>query len=156
MPKGRGLIRTLVEQTVECSRCEMEATATGCTLVESSRYFRTKGWKIRKNLWVCPSCLKKENAGPKGDVARKVAEAADKAADVLRKEARKEKDKSMREVARKDAVDFDCIADLARDGDLKGAARHYRDMDTAARDRLECDDEVLNALGFERIDKRRI
>jgi len=145
-----------VEFNIECSRCDDYASTDLGSIEdrgEAAKYFRGKGWAMRKGKWVCPDCLAPKKEGL--PVAEKVAEAAQKAADKLSREARKEKNKDMAKVSRQDAADFRTIRDFAKAGDLSAAARHYRNMDTAARDYLECDEEALNALGFERIGRRR-
>jgi len=159
MGKGSGtLVRSVwVEFKVECGRCEEEASTKLGDIdnrADAVMHFKAKGWKIRKCVWVCPGCLRNEAIG-NSPLAARVAEAAQKAADKISGEARKERDRSLKAVAKKDAADFRTIRDLAKAGDLDSAAKHYGNMDTAARDYLECDDEVLGALGYERIGRRR-
>lgn len=159
MSKGSGKVTKAVwvEFHIECGRCEESATTKLGDInshEKAIKYFKGRGWKARKGVWVCPACLRNEAIG-KEQVAVRLAKAAQKAVDYLSAEACKEKDASMRAVTRRDAADFRKIRDFAKEGDLPAAARHYRDMDTAARDYLECDDEVLDALGFERIRGRK-
>ena len=145
-----------IEFNVECSRCDSE-TGTKLGTIEdradARKHFQKKGWKVKKGAWVCPACQRNEAIG-KSPVAVRVAEAAQKSADKLVRNARKE-DPDMAKVSRADAKDFRTVRDFAKAGDLPAAARHYRNMDTAARDHLTCDDEALGALGFERIGGRR-
>lgn len=159
MKAGSGKIgrSVWVEFNVECSKCDAEATTKLGEIEDrgdAAKYFRSHGWAMRKGQWVCPDCLHPDKVD-KTPVATKVEEAAQKAADKLSREARGHSDKDMAKVARQDAADFRTIRDFAKAGDLPAAARFYRNMDTAARDYLECDDETLGALGFERIGGKR-